>query len=38
MRRILSLLAEHPVVNVFHIEAGQWVKEDLRIYSDDYYF
>ena len=35
---ILSLMAEHPVVNVFHIEAGQWVKEDLRIYADDYYF
>lgn len=31
-------MAEHLVVNVFHIEAGRWVKEDLRIYSDDYYF
>ena len=33
-----SLMAEHPVVNVFHIEAGEWTKEDLRIYSDEYYF
>ena len=35
---ILSLMAEHPVVNVFHIEAGEWIKEDLRIYSEEYYF
>ena len=35
---ILSLMADNPVVNVFHIEAGQWTKEDLRIYSDEYYF
>lgn len=35
---ILSLMAEYPVVNVFHIEAGEWTKEDLRIYSDEYYF
>ena len=35
---ILSLMAENPVVNVFHIEAGTWTKEDLRIYSSEYYF
>ena len=35
---ILSLMAENPIVNVFHIEAGAWSKEDLRIYSDEYYF
>ena len=35
---ILSLMADNPVVNVFHIEAGQWMKEDLRIYSEEYYF
>lgn len=35
---ILSLMAENPVVNVFHIEAGAWTKEDLRIYSSEYYF
>ena len=35
---ILSLMGENPVVNVFHIEAGAWTKEDLRIYSSEYYF
>ena len=31
-------LAENPVLNSFHIENGQAEKEDLRIYSDEYYF
>ncbi len=35
---ILSLMAENPVLNSFHIEAGEYEKEDLRIYSDKYYF
>lgn len=35
---ILSLMAEHPVLNSFHIENGEWTKEDLRIYSKEYYF
>lgn len=35
---ILSLMADSPVVNSFHIEGGEWTKEDLRIYSEEYYF
>ena len=35
---IMSLMAENPVINSFHIEGGQVPKEDLRIYSDEYYF
>ncbi len=35
---IMSLMAENPVINSFHIEGGQVTKEDLRIYSDEYYF
>lgn len=35
---ILSLMADNPVVNSFHIEGGEWTKEDLRIYSEEYYF
>ncbi len=35
---ILSLMAHNPVLNAFHIEAGEVAKEDLRIYSDQYYF
>ncbi len=35
---ILSLMAKYPVLNSFHIEAGQWTKEDLRLYSKEYYF
>lgn len=35
---IMSLMAENPVINSFHIEGGQVTKEDLRIYSDKYYF
>ncbi len=29
----MSLMAENPVINSFHIEGGQVTKEDLRIYS-----
>jgi len=25
-------------LNSFHIEGGEWTKEDLRIYSEEYYF
>ena len=35
---ILSLMADYPVLNSFHIESGEWTKEDLRIYSEEYYF
>lgn len=35
---ILSLMAENPVLNAFHIEDGKWSKEDLRITSENYYF
>ena len=35
---ILSLMADNPVINAFHIQDGMWTKEDLRIYSDKYYF
>ena len=35
---ILSLMADYPVLNSFHIENGEWTKEDLRIYSEEYYF
>lgn len=35
---ILSLMAENPVINSFHIEKGEYTKEDLRIYSEEYYF
>lgn len=35
---ILSLMAKNPVINSFHIESGAWTKEDLRIYSSEYYF
>ena len=35
---ILSLMAEYPVLNSFHVESGVWEKEDLRIYSEEYYF
>ena len=34
----LAFMAENPVLNSFHIENGQVEKEDLRIYSDEYYF
>lgn len=35
---ILSLMAQYPVLNSFHIEDGQWIKEDLRIFLKEYYF
>lgn len=35
---ILSLMANNPVLNSFHIEDGQVSKEDLRIYSEEYYY
>ena len=35
---ILSLMADYPVLNSFHIEGGELTKEDLRIYSEEYYF
>ena len=35
---ILSLIADYPVLNSFHIENGEWTKEDLRIYFEEYYF
>ena len=35
---ILSLMAEYPVLNSFHVESGAWTKEDLRIYSEEYFF
>ena len=35
---ILSLMADNPVLNSFHIKDGEWSKEDLRIYSKEYYF
>ena len=35
---ILSLMAEYPVLNSFHVEGGAWTKEDLRIYSEEYFF
>lgn len=35
---ILSLMAANPVINSFHIENGVYEKEDLRIFSEEYYF
>ena len=35
---ILSLMAKEAVLNSFHIQDGVVEKEDLRIYSDEYYF
>lgn len=35
---ILSFLGDTPVMNSFHIENGEYEKEDFRIYSEDYYF
>ena len=29
---------DYPVLNSYHIEGGEWTKEDLRIYSEEYYF
>ena len=33
---ILSLMAQNPVLNSFHVEDDKVSKEDLRIYSDEY--
>ena len=35
---ILSLMTNEAVLNSFHIEEGQSIKEDLRIISEDYYY
>lgn len=35
---ILSLMAENPVLNSYHVENGQYEKEDLRIISEDYFY
>lgn len=35
---IVSLMAENAVLNSFHIENEEVTKEDLRIYSEEYYF
>ena len=35
---ILSLMAENPVLNSFHVEGGVVTKEDLRIISEKYYY
>ena len=35
---ILSLMAENPVLNSFHVENKEVSKEDLRIYSEKYYY
>jgi len=33
---ILSLMANYPVLNSYHIENGEWTKEDFRIVSENY--
>lgn len=35
---IVSLMAENAVLNSFHVENEVVTKEDLRIYSEEYYF
>ena len=35
---ILSLMAENPVLNSYHVENGNYEKEDLRIISEDYFY
>ena len=35
---ILSLMAENPVLNSYHVENGSYKKEDLRIISEDYFY
>lgn len=35
---ILSFMADAPVINSFHVENGEYSKEDLRIYNDEYWF
>jgi proteasome lid subunit RPN8/RPN11 len=34
---ILSLMAQTPVLNSFHIEGNTVEKEDLQIFSEEYY-
>ncbi|MCQ2525498.1 MAG: M67 family metallopeptidase [Lachnospiraceae bacterium] len=35
---IISLMADNPVINSFHVENEVVTKEDLRIYSEEYYY
>jgi len=35
---ILSFLTSAPILNSFHIENGNYEKEDLRIINEEYYF
>jgi len=35
---ILSFLTQAPVINSFHIENGEYIKEDLRIFNEEYWF
>ena len=35
---ILSLMAKNPVLNSFHVENGEVTKEDLRMFSEKYYY
>lgn len=35
---ILSFMTDAPVINSFHIENGEYEKEDIRIYNDEYWF
>lgn len=35
---ILSLMAKNPVINSFHVENGEVTKEDLRMFSEKYYY
>ncbi len=35
---ILSFMTNAPVINSFHIENGEYEKEDLRIFNEEYYF
>lgn len=35
---ILSFMTNAPIFNSFHIENNEYVKEDLRIYNEEYFF
>lgn len=35
---IISLMADNPVINSFNVENEVVTKEDLRIYSEEYYY
>ena len=35
---ILSFLTDAPVIHSFHIENEQYIKEDLRIFNEEYFF